>query len=64
MKKLIIFSIELYQKILSQIFKNILGTKVFCKSSPSCSEYARRALLRYGILKGGYFSLKRIINCR
>ena len=34
-----------------------------CRYVPTCSEYAKEALLKYGILKGLWLSLKRIIRC-
>jgi len=34
-----------------------------CRFQPSCSAYAITALQRYGALKGGWLSLKRIFRC-
>ena len=34
-----------------------------CRFQPSCSDYARDALLRYGAFKGGWLMLKRIGRC-
>ena len=34
-----------------------------CRFWPSCSEYAKEALLKYGIIKGGYKALARIMRC-
>lgn len=34
-----------------------------CRYQPSCSAYAITALTRYGAVKGGWLSLKRILNC-
>ena len=30
---------------------------------PTCSEYSRQAIEKYGVLKGGILSLKRILKC-
>lgn len=38
------------------------GTGV-CKFRPTCSEYAYLAIEKYGLLKGGVKSLKRIFRC-
>jgi len=34
-----------------------------CRFEPSCSRYARTALLRHGFLKGGALSVWRILRC-
>ncbi|MFD1096730.1 membrane protein insertion efficiency factor YidD [Salegentibacter chungangensis] len=34
-----------------------------CRYSPTCSQYSLTALKRFGILKGGWLSLKRILSC-
>jgi len=60
MKKITLKGIELYQ-----FFSKGLGlTKTQCTFYPSCSEYAHDAIQEYGVLKGGWFSVKRIARCR
>jgi len=49
--------IVLYQKLISPI---LLPS---CRFYPSCSTYARLALKKYGIMKGGILSLMRILRC-
>jgi putative membrane protein insertion efficiency factor len=34
-----------------------------CRFHPSCSEYARQAILRFGPLRGGGLALKRLARC-
>ncbi|MFM9851214.1 MAG: membrane protein insertion efficiency factor YidD [Sphingomonadaceae bacterium] len=34
-----------------------------CRYQPSCSAYAITAISRYGALKGGWLSAKRILRC-
>jgi putative membrane protein insertion efficiency factor len=34
-----------------------------CGFVPSCSEYAKQAILKYGFFKGGIKALKRILRC-
>ena len=34
-----------------------------CRFTPTCSEYAREAITKYGALKGGFLSMKRILRC-
>lgn len=53
----LIFSIEFYQLFLSFLFPSS------CKYYPTCSEYAKQSLKKYGIIKGGIFSIIRIVKC-
>jgi len=34
-----------------------------CRYLPTCSEYSIEALKTYGLLKGTFLSLKRILSC-
>ena len=34
-----------------------------CRFAPSCSEYALDSLLRFGVLRGGYLAVRRILRC-
>jgi len=34
-----------------------------CKYYPTCSVYSIQAINRFGLIKGGYLSLKRILSC-
>lgn len=57
MKKILIKMIEKYQKYISPI----LGKN--CKYYPSCSEYTKQAIEKYGALKGSFLGIKRICRC-
>lgn len=57
MKRIAIFLIELYQKKISKY------TKRNCRFYPTCSEYSKQAILKYGFLKGSFLSIKRIFKC-
>ena len=35
-----------------------------CRFEPTCSEYAREAVDKYGALKGIWMGLKRILRCQ
>ena len=52
-----IFFIRIYQRILSPLF----GPK--CRFTPSCSQYAVIALRRFGLIKGGWLMVKRVLKC-
>lgn len=60
MKRLLIFLIEKYQKHIS-LFLQSKGIK--CKFYPTCSEYTKQAIIKYGCLKGIFLGIKRIIKC-
>lgn len=34
-----------------------------CRFTPTCSSYALTSVERYGVLKGGWLSLRRIARC-
>ena len=34
-----------------------------CRFTPSCSAYGLEAIKKYGPMKGGWLTLKRIISC-
>lgn len=34
-----------------------------CRFTPTCSEYATQAIERYGIMRGGWMSLRRLLRC-
>ena len=57
MKKFLIFLINLYRKYISPL------KKPCCRFYPTCSQYAIQAIEKYGSLKGGFMSIKRILKC-
>lgn len=57
MRRLLLGLIRLYQLLLSPL----LGTN--CRFQPTCSNYASQAIKRFGALKGGYLSFRRLIKC-
>ena len=58
LKQIFVFFINCYQCFLSPI----LGSN--CRYSPTCSEYAKQAIDKYGIAYGVLLSLKRILRCQ
>ena len=34
-----------------------------CRFYPSCSEYTRQAIERYGLIAGGWLGVKRLARC-
>ena len=60
MKKICTLLLNFYQKYISPFLK-IKG--INCKYHPSCSEYMKQAINKYGIFKGSYLGIKRILKC-
>ena len=60
MKKILVYLINKYQKHIS-LFLESKGIK--CKFYPTCSEYTKQAILKYGALKGIWLGIKRILRC-
>jgi putative membrane protein insertion efficiency factor len=56
LKKIVLFLIKIYQKLSSL-------TPPRCRFYPTCSEYTKQAIIKYGLFKGGCLGLKRICKC-
>ena len=56
MKYLLISIINIYQKIPFSSHKQ-------CRFIPTCSNYAKEAILTYGSIKGTYLAIKRVLRC-
>lgn len=57
MKRIVLGLIRLYQRTVSP------ALPPSCRFVPSCSEYAHRAIAKYGLWKGGWMALKRVLRC-
>ena len=57
MKRLLLSLIRFYQRHISRY------TPACCRFSPTCSRYAYEAITKYGALKGGWLTLKRLLRC-
>ena len=60
MKKIFISLIKFYKKFISPFFENI---GIHCKYEPTCSEYTKQAIEKYGAMKGIMLGFKRILRC-
>lgn len=58
MKHILLAIIRFYQKGISPF------TPPSCRFYPSCSSYGVEAIQRFGAIKGGYLTIKRIIKCQ
>ena len=54
---IILFLIKFYNFFISPL----LGVR--CRFLPTCSEYCSTSLKEHGLIKGGAYSLKRIVRC-
>ena len=50
-------AIAVYQQAVSPL----LGTN--CRFHPSCSQYAKEAVLKHGVLRGGVLAVRRLVRC-
>ncbi|WP_456431641.1 membrane protein insertion efficiency factor YidD [Thermosulfuriphilus sp.] len=57
MARIFIGLINLYQFLISPLFPPS------CRFVPTCSEFTKEAIRRFGPLKGFYLGLKRILHC-
>ena len=55
-KKIFVKLIEIYQ------FFSKYKPKV-CRFYPTCSQYTKEAIIKYGVIKGGFLGIKRISKC-
>jgi putative membrane protein insertion efficiency factor len=56
-KSFMLLVVKAYQKMLSPLLPQT------CRFYPSCSEYSRESITRYGVVRGGGLSLVRLAKC-
>jgi putative membrane protein insertion efficiency factor len=49
--------VRLYQLTISRLLPSS------CRFYPSCSEYTRQAIERYGVVDGVWLGVKRLVRC-
>ena len=57
LKKIFVFIVILYQRLVSPYLPQS------CRFQPTCSEYAKEAIEKYGIIKGVTLASKRLTKC-
>ncbi|WP_082191187.1 membrane protein insertion efficiency factor YidD [Peribacillus loiseleuriae] len=57
LKKILIFGIQFYQKIISPL------KPPTCRFYPTCSHYGLEAIKRFGPIKGSWLTIRRISKC-
>ena len=58
MKRLIVGSLRFYKRRLSPWLPRA------CRFSPTCSEYARLAVMKYGTVRGVWLTVGRLQRCQ
>ena len=56
-KQLLLGLIRFYQRRISPLHP------ACCRFIPTCSQYALEAIQKYGVLKGGFLAMRRILRC-
>lgn len=57
MRAIVLGLIAIYQRVISPA----IGSR--CRFRPTCSEYMRQAVIKYGAVKGTWLGLKRLVRC-
>ncbi|MFL5758858.1 MAG: membrane protein insertion efficiency factor YidD [Thermomicrobiales bacterium] len=57
MRRIPLGLIRFYQIAISPIFPPS------CRFTPTCSQYGYEAIAKYGIIKGGWLTVRRIARC-
>ena len=60
MKKILLKLIDFYKKNISLWLES---KNIKCKFYPTCSEYTRQAIDKYGALKGLILGIYRVLRC-
>ncbi|MBI9080757.1 MAG: membrane protein insertion efficiency factor YidD [Pseudodesulfovibrio sp.] len=58
MRSILLALIWFYQKLISPLLPSV------CRFTPSCSDYAKEAVIRFGAFKGGLLALWRLLRCQ
>ena len=52
-----------YKYVLSPFIHAVSGAAGACRFQPTCSEYAAIAVSEYGIVRGSWMALRRLLRC-
>jgi len=57
MKTFLLFVLKFYRRYISPL------KPPTCRFIPTCSDYAVQAVEKYGVKKGGWLAVKRVLRC-
>lgn len=65
MKKIMLKLIKIYQKTFSKDtgWLAFFYSERTCRFYPTCSQYTYEAIEKFGVVKGSFLGLKRIVRC-
>lgn len=56
-RKILVLPIRVYKLAISPLLPPA------CRFEPTCSVYAAEAILRFGVLRGGWLAIRRLARC-
>jgi putative membrane protein insertion efficiency factor len=56
-RRVVAGAIRFYQRAISPAFPPS------CRYTPTCSEYTRQAVIQYGVFRGLWLGIKRLLRC-
>ncbi len=60
----VVLLIGVYQILISPLLHAITGQDKACRYAPTCSEYAKEQIIKYGLMSGGRKALIRLLSCQ
>lgn len=60
MARMAIGAVRFYQRNISPV----IGGRNACRFIPTCSEYTAQSIAKYGVVRGVYMGIRRILRCR
>ena len=61
LSNILIFLILLFIKFYHLFVSPLLGVR--CRFLPTCSEYTKESIIKFGFFKGVWLGIKRIVRC-
>ncbi len=61
---IVVSGLRIYKCVVSPVLHSILGPFAGCRFHPTCSAYAREAVQRHGVTRGGWLTVVRLAKCQ
>ena len=58
-RKCVLFLLSIFMLLV----RPLMGPRGVCRFTPTCSQYAKEAIVKYGVLKGGWLAVGRLSKC-